>query len=421
MVQPTPFYPKRDLALSNAYNRLERELFTPWAFFNSGVSITVTPCEGKPQTFNGSIEFSGSVVDIFWRFFDPDIRKVITDEIQHTVTDCESLPHLLEQALDETRDLLRTLIENSYRRLSTIDQRLRGKGYPNSVTPRPIDNKLQMMFRFLDEHIEAEKRLGVEKRWGNILLEPKQKHLLIDLVEASRNVPEDTHFEIRVVQDRNIFYLEHPGFTAGFLRVAFSDLRLLAEHDLIDLSPGSTAGISLVNVKPKGNGYYTQLKREVSEPMERVESTIRQYLDSTRFRNSYPQAYRKWIEAETRLWEVDSQEFLTTIGHNCREAMQEFTDVLLQRHNLSNAEPDRAKTVARLQLVISVNANKFGERASAFLEALVAYWGTVADLTQRQEHGGQKDGQPLILEDARRVVFQTLLVMYEIDRAIPNK
>ena len=145
------------------------------------------------------------------------------------------------------------------------------------------------------------------------------------------------------------------------------------------------------------------------------------YLDSTRFRNSYPQAYRKWIEAETRLWEVDSQEFLTTIGHNCREAMQEFTDVLLQRHNLSNAEPDRAKTVARLQLVISVNANKFGERASAFLEALVAYWGTVADLTQRQEHGGQKDGQPLILEDARRVVFQTLLVMYEIDRAIPNK
>jgi hypothetical protein len=421
VVQPTPFYPKRDLLLSNAYSRLERELFGPWSLFNSGKSITVTPCEGKPQTLGGGIEFSGSAREIFWRFFDPDIRKIITDQIQQTVADCESLPHLLEQALNETRELLRALIQKSYERLATIDQRLRGKGFPNSVIPRTITDKLQMMFTFLDEHIEAEKRLAVEKRWGNILLEPKQKHLLIDLVEASRNVPEDIHFEIRVVQDRSNYYLEHPGFTAGSVRVVFNDLRLLAEHDLIDVSSSSTAGISLVSVKPRGNGYYTQLKREVSEPIERVESTIRQYLDSTRFRNSYPQAYRKWIEAETLLWEVDSQEFLTTIGHYCREAMQEFTDVLLQRHNLSNAEPDKSKTVARLQVIISANANKFGEKGVAFLKALVAYWGTVADLTQRQEHGGQKDGQPLILEDARRVVFQTLLVMYEVDRAIPNK
>jgi hypothetical protein len=37
---------------------------------------------------------------------------------------------------------------------------------------------------------------------------------------------------------------------------------------------------------------------------------------------------------------------------------------------------------------------------------------------KRQEHGGQKEGRPLTWEDARRVVFQTLIVMYEIDRAL---
>ena len=59
-----------------------------------------------------------------------------------------------------------------------------------------------------------------------------------------------------------------------------------------------------------------------------------------------------------------------------------------------------------------------GETLSAFLQALVAYWGTLSDLVQRQEHGGQREARPLVSEDGRRIVFQTLNVMYEIDRAV---
>jgi len=51
-------------------------------------------------------------------------------------------------------------------------------------------------------------------------------------------------------------------------------------------------------------------------------------------------------------------------------------------------------------------------------EALIVYWGTVADLTQRQEHGAQRDQAPLTWEDSRRVVTQTLMVMYELDREL---
>jgi hypothetical protein len=39
-------------------------------------------------------------------------------------------------------------------------------------------------------------------------------------------------------------------------------------------------------------------------------------------------------------------------------------------------------------------------------------------LVQRQEHGAQKEVTPLTWEDARRVVFQTCVVMYEINRAL---
>jgi hypothetical protein len=55
---------------------------------------------------------------------------------------------------------------------------------------------------------------------------------------------------------------------------------------------------------------------------------------------------------------------------------------------------------------------------TSFAEALLAYFGTVSDLVQRQEHGAQREGAPLRWEDARRVVFQTAMVMLELDRAL---
>jgi len=54
----------------------------------------------------------------------------------------------------------------------------------------------------------------------------------------------------------------------------------------------------------------------------------------------------------------------------------------------------------------------------AVLESLVSCWEAAIDLVQRQEHGANKEGEPLVWEDARRVVFQTMMVMYELDRAL---
>jgi hypothetical protein len=95
-----------------------------------------------------------------------------------------------------------------------------------------------------------------------------------------------------------------------------------------------------------------------------------------------------------------------------------IADALIKRHNISDTQPDKTKTAARVRAVFNAFSAKLGDKEKAFLEALLNYWGTIADLTQRQEHGAQKEGRLFIWEDARRVVFQTLLVMFEIDRAI---
>jgi hypothetical protein len=65
-----------------------------------------------------------------------------------------------------------------------------------------------------------------------------------------------------------------------------------------------------------------------------------------------------------------------------------------------------------------LNARALGDTRRALLAALLAYWGTVSDLVQRQEHGAQKQGEPLTWEDTRTVVFQTAIVMFEIARTV---
>jgi hypothetical protein len=67
---------------------------------------------------------------------------------------------------------------------------------------------------------------------------------------------------------------------------------------------------------------------------------------------------------------------------------------------------------------VAARASKIGSTEKPFLEALVAYWGTLSDLIQRQEHGALREGDALVWEDDRRVVFQTCVVMYELSRAL---
>lgn len=250
-----------------------------------------------------------------------------------------------------------------------------------------------------------------------MLLEPEQRQLLVDLVEAERRVPREQrqHFTIASRIPGPGVPLIHPGWRGG--RVFDGDIDTLSASGLLaKTSPGP--GYVGFYVTPKGFEYYAELRRSQGAPIERVEAVIRSYLDAPGFRQRYPVAYQKWIQAEEQLWSSDSSAAFTTIGHLCREAMQEFTASLIEHFKPANVESDKTKTVARLRAVLAPRRMTLGSKEFPFLDALLAYWGTVADLVQRQEHGALREAESLTWPDARRVVFQTILVMFEIDASL---
>lgn len=173
------------------------------------------------------------------------------------------------------------------------------------------------------------------------------------------------------------------------------------------------------DLRPEGIHYYEQMQIQRGQPMMKTVTAAHEYLETESFRRRHEASVAKWQEAERLLWSADSQRAATTIGHLCREAMQLFATDLVEAYQIT-ADPDPQKVVRRVRSVLAVRITSEARRAVA--EALIVYWGTVADLTQRQEHGAQREGDPLLWEDSRRVVTQTLMVMYELDRElqIPN-
>jgi hypothetical protein len=250
-----------------------------------------------------------------------------------------------------------------------------------------------------------------------LLPEKEQEEALAILVEAHRNVPRDKRerFLMSTYDQTNNAVIRHPGLPNRVVEIYEGDISALRRAGLIAFS-GSTFEIT-----DRGFDYYKRMKERAGQPIERVEANLRKYLDAPVFLQKYAQVYQKWSDAERILWDSDSERQLTTIGHLCREAIQEFATALVNQYNPLNVDKDQSHTVARIKSVLSSQATKFGTREKTFLDALIAYWGEVSDLIQRQEHGGQKEGNPLIWEDARRVVFQALVVMCEIDRTLSRR
>lgn len=240
-------------------------------------------------------------------------------------------------------------------------------------------------------------------------LEAEQKDLLVHLVEAYRESRE----EFLVIKHWGGASIHHAGKA---IDVEPADVRALVHYGfLVPVGVGGS-GNEQYDLTPDGRRYYVWLKQQEGEPIERLELEIRRLLDVGSFLERHREAYDRWADAETKLWGADTANQFTDIGLACREAVQLFITDLVRQHQPSDVESNVEKTINRLHSVIETAGGS--ERVGAVADALVAYFAAVNGLFQRQVHGKQKGGDSLVWEDARRVVFQTAMVMFELDRML---
>ncbi|MCL4241454.1 MAG: hypothetical protein KJ048_08875 [Dehalococcoidia bacterium] len=250
---------------------------------------------------------------------------------------------------------------------------------------------------------------------SRIPLENEQRELLATLVEASWNLPSDQRQKFQAVAPVNgADRIEHAGLPVGRTVAYRGDWEALAAAGLIQTTPRPDGQIVMFDVSPLGFAYYRELRSQAGA-MDEVAAEVVSLIDDDDFVQAHPSAAERWRAAHQDLWSADSNGKLTDIGHKCREAIQMFADGLIRKLELTAPKTELSKDQSRIFEVTRALAVGRGEAESALLTAVATYWKAASDLVQRQEHGSQK-AAPLIWEDARRVVFQTAVVMYELHR-----
>jgi len=326
--------------------------------------------------------------------------------------------HSLDLGLAESlREIVRIAGGNQM-----LDRTLKEVMEKNEDKVKEIENQVDLLLIRLGKASQTSRAEETPKGtspMGDLPPENEQLELLSILVEASRNVPREKRqkFYVSTTVGKYTSTLHHEGLPNGKLEAYLGDVEELHRKGLLSLSYGSP-GSARFDVTSEGFRHYEYLKQSVGQPVSRIQSEVRDYLQAQQFQSRYCDAYDKWHDAEELLWKSDSLRQLTMIGHLCREAMQHFVSALVARFNPPEFDEDPSHTVARLKAVLRHVKPQFPNTVAPLLDAILNYWGVVSDLIQRQEHGAQKEGDHLHWEDGRRVTFQTAVVMFEIDKAL---
>lgn len=250
-----------------------------------------------------------------------------------------------------------------------------------------------------------------------ISLEPEQEGLLALMVETQRSVPREQRHPFHVMKAMGRPpTLWHPALKHEETFISEGDVLTLAEYNLLRVGYTSR-GSQTYDVTNTGYAYYEEMKYAQGTPLERVQIEIRNYFeDLGSFRMNHADAFRKWVEAEEVLWKKDSETRLSTVGHLCREAVILFTDKLVEVHKPESVDEDSQHVVRRVEAVLK-QRSRIGKAENEALGNLVRYWYSLNQLIQRQEHEAVREAESLMWEDARRVVFVTAFLLFEIHRA----
>ena len=159
----TPLYPTFQKRINDSFEQLIKKQVTPWAFLNSGKPMKVTTHDNRQISYEGG-GFEGSPEQVFWsRYIEPFMEDISISEIDTATKMAAERNVNAVLLLPEIEGLLLAGVGKTFSEMAKTDQRLRGKGFPEKIPLRPIENEIQQMKTFIEVRIQSELKMWSPK------------------------------------------------------------------------------------------------------------------------------------------------------------------------------------------------------------------------------------------------------------------
>lgn len=152
----TPLYPTFRKRIDDAAEQLIRKQVTPWSFLTAGPPFRIKTFDGRQIAYEG-VGFEGSPRQVFWsHYIEPFLEDLCITEIRAAISMAKEKGVDAKLLLPELQEPLSAGFQRVYARMAEVDRGLRGKGFPDKVELKSVDQEISAMNQFLDEHIRAE-------------------------------------------------------------------------------------------------------------------------------------------------------------------------------------------------------------------------------------------------------------------------
>jgi len=152
----TPLLPVFQKRINDSFEQLRKNQVHPWAMLNSGKPMRVKKHDLSQISYEG-IGFEGSPENVFWsRYVEPFMEEIAINEIDAAVNLATKRNVDARILLPEVKDLLIAGVSKTFSEMAKIDQRLKGRGFPEKIPLRSISKERDQMNRFIDVRIKSE-------------------------------------------------------------------------------------------------------------------------------------------------------------------------------------------------------------------------------------------------------------------------
>jgi hypothetical protein len=155
MKQPSTLNEIIKADVEEATQSLLKDTVEPWIFFRSH-GVHIKKVDGSSISISG-IEYSGPTITVFWEgFADAHIKKRSRELIESTRLKAIERNIPVQNALQDCLVHLRTMVVTIFNRMAVIDQRLRGKGFPESVPKKDVQQYIDRNYEAIKPLVNAE-------------------------------------------------------------------------------------------------------------------------------------------------------------------------------------------------------------------------------------------------------------------------